>query len=70
MGFNGKHLSLEYRKIIEENINKGLREFETLKELNKSQSTIGKEIKKCLIHLIIFKNFLEMKFIKGCLVYY
>lgn len=70
MGFNGKHLSLEYRKIIEENINKGLREFETVKELNKSQSTIGKEIKKCLIHLIIFKNFLEMKFIKGCLVYY
>ena len=29
----------------EENINKGLREFETAKELNKSQSTIGKEIK-------------------------
>ena len=43
MGFNGKHLSL--RKIIEENINKGLRKFETAKELNKSQSTIGKEIK-------------------------
>ena len=113
MGFNGKHLSLEDRKIIEENINKGLRKFETAKELNKSQSTIGKEIKnnrkrrysqteyspwkckhykdckvcigrcsdfeevpcfrrdrfigacngcseikKCLIHLIIFKNFL------------
>ena len=33
------------RKIIEENINKGLRKFETAKELNKSQSTIGKEIK-------------------------
>lgn len=32
MGFNGKHLSLEDRKIIEENINKGLREFETVKE--------------------------------------
>lgn len=45
MGFNGKHLSLEDRKIIEENINKGLRKFETAKELNKSQSTIGKEIK-------------------------
>ena len=45
MGFNGKHLSLEDRKIIEENINKGLRKFETSKELNKSQSTIGKEIK-------------------------
>ena len=39
MGFNGKHLSLEDRKIIEENINKGLRKFETAKELNKSQST-------------------------------
>ena len=32
-------------RIIEENINKGLRKFETAKELNKSQSTIGKEIK-------------------------
>ena len=27
MGFNGKHLSLEDRKIIENNINKGLRKF-------------------------------------------
>ena len=45
MSFNGKHLSLEDRKIIESNINKGLRKFETAKELNKSQSTIGKEIK-------------------------
>ena len=45
MSFNGKHLSLEDRKIIEENICKGLRKFETAKELNKSQSTIGKEIK-------------------------
>ena len=46
MNFNGKHLSLEDRKIIEQNICKGLRKFETAKELNKSQSTIGKEIKK------------------------
>ena len=46
MSLNGKHLSLEDRKIIEENINKGLRKFETAKEINKSQSTIGKEIKK------------------------
>ena len=45
MSFNGKHLSLEDRKIIENNINKGLRKFETAKRLNKSQSTIGKEIK-------------------------
>ena len=27
MGFNGKHLSLEDRKIIENNINKELRKF-------------------------------------------
>ena len=46
MGFNGKHLSLEDRKAIENNINKGLRKFETAKELNKAQSTIGKEIQK------------------------
>ena len=45
MSFNGKHLSLEDRKIIEQNICKGLRKFETAKELNKIQSTIGKEIK-------------------------
>jgi hypothetical protein len=45
MDFNGKHLSLEDRKVIEQNICKGLRKFETAKELNKSQSTIGKEIK-------------------------
>ena len=45
MNFNGKHLSLEDRKIIEQNICKGLRKFETAKELNKSQSTIGKEIR-------------------------
>ena len=44
MNFNGKHLSLEDRQIIEENICNGLRKFETAKELNKSQSTIGKEI--------------------------
>lgn len=46
MDFNGKHLSLEDRKIIEQNICKGLRKFEIVKELNKGQSTIGKEIKK------------------------
>ena len=46
MEFNGKHLYLEDRKIIENNINKGLRKFETAKELNKAQSTIDKEIRK------------------------
>lgn len=45
MSVKGKHLSLNERKIIEENISKGLRKFETAKELGKSQSTIGKEIK-------------------------
>ena len=45
MGLKGKHLSLEDRKIIEQNICKRLRKFETAKELNKCQSTIGKEIK-------------------------
>lgn len=43
--YGGKHLTLEDRKIIEQNICKGLRKYQTAKELNKSQSTIGKEIK-------------------------
>ena len=45
MSVKNKHLSLNERKIIEENIGKGLRKFETAKELNRNQSTIGKEIK-------------------------
>lgn len=45
MNEKGKHLSQEDRRIIEDNICKGLRKFETAKELGKSQSTIGKEIK-------------------------
>ena len=45
MIIKGKHLSLDERKIIEENICKGLRKFETAKELGRNQSTIGKEIK-------------------------
>ena len=53
MSFNGKHLSLEDRKIIEENICKGLRKFETANQLNKSQSTIGKEIKKYEVKFFI-----------------
>jgi len=44
--FNGKHLSLEDRKKIEEGIEKGLRKFEIAKSINKSPSTITKEIKK------------------------
>ena len=51
MSFNGKHLSLEDRKTIENNISKGLRKFETAKEINKSQSTIGKEIKN-IVHTL------------------
>ena len=34
--FNGKHLSLEDRKMIEEGIEKGLRKFEIAKSINKS----------------------------------
>jgi len=44
--FNGKHLSLDDRKQIEEGIEKGLRKFEIAKLINKSPSTITKEIKK------------------------
>lgn len=44
--FNGKHLSLDDRKKIEEGIEKGLRKFEIAKLVNKSPSTITKEIKK------------------------
>ena len=43
--YKHKHLSLDERKTIEENICKGLRKFETAKELNRDQSTIGKEIR-------------------------
>ena len=64
MWFNGKHLSLEDRKIIENNINKGSRKFEIAKELNKAQSTIGKKIQNIdtlklmilLLCVIILKN--------------
>ena len=53
MSFNSKHLSLEDRKIIEENICKGLRKFETANQLNKSQSTIGNEIKKYKVKFLL-----------------
>lgn len=70
MNFNGKHLSLEDRKIIEQNICKGLRKFETAKELNKSQSTIGKEIRKyrkCKYSLADTPPW-NCKFFKDCMV--
>ena len=70
MDFNGKHLSLEDRKIIEQNICKWLRKFETAKELNKSQSTIGKEIKKnrkCKYSLVDTPPW-NCKFFKDCMV--
>src|SRR5574344_1970022 len=64
MSFNGKHLSLEDRNKIEENIRKGLRKFETAKELNKSQSTIGKEdIHKLMIHHGCVNIFMNAKFV-------
>ena len=44
--YNNKHLSLDDRKKIEEGIEKGLRKFEIAKLINKSPSTITKEIKK------------------------
>lgn len=44
--YNGKHLSLDDRKKIEEGIEKGLRKFEIAKLINKSPSTITKEIRK------------------------
>ena len=53
MSFNGKHLSLEDRKIIEENINKGLRKFETAKNLikvNQQQEKKQKTIENVDIH--------------------
>ena len=46
MSFNGKHLTLEQRKIIEENISNKVRKYITAAEINKSPSTIGKEIRK------------------------
>ena len=44
--YNNKHLSLDDRKKIEEGIEKGLRKFEIAKLVNKSPSTVTKEIKK------------------------
>ena len=46
MGFNGKHLSLEDRKIIEENINKGLRKFETANALEETRKLVVNFIQK------------------------
>ena len=46
MSFNGKHLTLENRKRIEENFSNRIRKYETAIEINKSPSTIGKEIRK------------------------
>ena len=44
--YNGKHLSLDDRKKIEEGIEKGLRKSQIAKLINKSPSTITKEIKR------------------------
>ena len=43
---DGKHLSLEDRMHIETNIIQGKRKYETANEIQKSQSSIGKEIRK------------------------
>ena len=44
--FNGKHLSFDDRKKIQECIEKGFHKSQISKEINKSISTISKEIKK------------------------
>lgn len=44
--YNNKHLSLEDRVKIEEGIIKGLRKFQIAQSINKSPSTVAKEIKK------------------------
>lgn len=44
--YNNKHLSLEDRIKIEEGIIKGLRKFQIAESINKSPSTIAKEIKR------------------------
>lgn len=44
--YNNKHLSLEDRIKIEEGIIKGLRKFQIAESINKSPSTVAKEIKR------------------------
>lgn len=44
--YNNKHLSLEDRIKIEEGIVKGLRKFQIANSINKSPSTVAKEIKR------------------------
>lgn len=44
--YDNKHLSLEDRRKIEEGIEKRLRKFQIAETVNKSPSTIAKEIKK------------------------
>ena len=46
MSFDGKHLTLENRRIIEENISNRVRKYLTANEINKSPSAIWKEIRK------------------------
>lgn len=46
MSYNNKHLSLEDRIKIEEGIIKGLRKFQIAKSINKSPSTVAKEINR------------------------
>ena len=56
MDFNGKHLSLEDRKIIEQNICKGLRKFEIAKELNKRSEQADYTGRKYDDYLEFIKN--------------
>ncbi len=69
---NGKQLSLSQRKIIEELLNQRKRKFEIANELDKSQSTIAREINK---HRKLFphniyktENMFNCKFFINCKV--
>lgn len=44
--YNNKHLSLEDRILIEEGITKRLRKYQIAESIEKSPSTVAKEIKK------------------------
>ena len=71
MDFDGKHITLEKRKIIEENIFNRVRKYITAIEINKSPSAVGKEIGKnrkkdillMMIHLGCANIIMSTKFV-------
>ena len=71
MKTNGKHITYEERCIIEDCINKGFRKFEIAKEINKSTSTILREIRKNRIlkpRKIFNENPFNCIYLKDCRV--